>query len=403
LLDAIVQQSREARTQLEAVTVQRQEASKEIETLRQQSNEAHAGILREAQAAREAHQYLLRQTQEGAEQVNLAASSAMGHLVEASRQFAETRKEFFRGFEEEVGGVKKHLGEVRQSFQELPRQVDDFRQRLSDSRAQVQALDESTRVMRQNREELEQETRQAQIRLEAVRQEAAEAERRLTPLRTEAAEAERRLAALRTELDEVERKLEEKRHVTVSQAPAVVSSSAEQEARNRLGVKVDPGVLVADVLPGTVAAAAGLVRGDIIYSVNGETVLTGADLRELIEEEENKEAIFEVMRNGVMTEVKVHLVSEGDEAAAEGRSRLGVTVDPGVVVAEVLPGTPAASAGVVPGDVINTINGEVVSTGPDLRESVEALDDHAEVTLNVIRDGEEREVRTQLDEAVPAS
>ena len=41
----------------------------------------------------------------------------------------------------------------------------------------------------------------------------------------------------------------------------------------------DPGVLVVRVEPGSPAASAGIVRGDIILSVDGRDVATGAEIR----------------------------------------------------------------------------------------------------------------------------
>src|SRR5207248_2048393 len=48
---------------------------------------------------------------------------------------------------------------------------------------------------------------------------------------------------------------------------------------------------------------------------------------------------------------------------SDGHTRLGVTVEPGVVVAAVEPGSPAAVAGVSPGDVIAAGNAEAVHPG----------------------------------------
>ena len=81
---------------------------------------------------------------------------------------------------------------------------------------------------------------------------------------------------------------------------------------------------------------------------------------------------------------------------------MGATVDPGVVVAEVTPGTPGAIAGLVRGDVITAVNGTEVFTGTELRQAVQTLAGGAEVTLRFTRGGTAHEGTTRLDE-VPAT
>jgi serine protease Do len=112
---------------------------------------------------------------------------------------------------------------------------------------------------------------------------------------------------------------------------------------------------------------------------------------------EGEDAVLRVTRGGTPGEVRVRLgPAESDEA--EGRNRLGVTVEPGVVVAEVRPGTPAAAAGLAPGDVITAVNGEAVHDGEQLRAAVQPLLERAEVRLDVSRRGEPRKVRARLDD-----
>ena len=77
---------------------------------------------------------------------------------------------------------------------------------------------------------------------------------------------------------------------------------------------------------------------------------------------------------------------------------LGLIVEPGVVVAEITPGTPAAVAGLMRGDVITAVNGEEVITGVQLRHAVQALEGHVEVTLRFTRGGTAHEVKARLDE-----
>jgi serine protease Do len=68
-------------------------------------------------------------------------------------------------------------------------------------------------------------------------------------------------------------------------------------------------------------------------------------------------------------------------------------IDPetkGVLVGEVLPGSPAEKAGLKPGDVITRFNGQAIASLPSFRLTVAASDVGKSFTLNYYRDGEER-------------
>jgi S1-C subfamily serine protease len=110
------------------------------------------------------------------------------------------------------------------------------------------------------------------------------------------------------------------------------------------------------------------------------------------------EITVQVTRGGTWTELKTHLQTQPtDVETPEGPNRLGVTVEPGVVVAEVLPGSSAAMAGLARGDLICTVNDAPVSTGEQLRQAVQPLPPAAEVRLQLSRGGEVREVMVRLD------
>jgi Do/DeqQ family serine protease len=73
----------------------------------------------------------------------------------------------------------------------------------------------------------------------------------------------------------------------------------------------------------------------------------------------------------------------------------------GVFVAEVAPGGPAERAGIRPNDVIVGFNGERVDEMNQFRIRVSSTPPGSEVTLRVLRDGREQEVRLRLGEFRP--
>lgn len=80
-------------------------------------------------------------------------------------------------------------------------------------------------------------------------------------------------------------------------------------------------------------------------------------------------------------------------AAARAIDELGIEVDPasagatGVVVAAVVPGSPADDAGVQAGDALTALGGRAVASAGELRERMRGEDPRASLTLTVVRAG----------------
>ncbi len=163
----------------------------------------------------------------------------------------------------------------------------------------------------------------------------------------------------------------------------------DAELASALGLPAPRGVLVVDVEPGAPAAAAGLRRGDVILSVNGQEVDSTGRLRNLIASAgANGTARLALLREGRRVESTVKLAELADEAERAPGSRTGpteakpldgLTVEPltdatrrrfsvppgvksGVVVTALARGSAAAEAGLRPGDVILEIDRKPVPT-----------------------------------------
>ena len=86
---------------------------------------------------------------------------------------------------------------------------------------------------------------------------------------------------------------------------------------------------------------------------------------------------------------------------SEEATRMGVTQGPGVVVYQVQSGSGADRAGLRPGDVITSLNGQAVNDPNTFRNQIAGTPPGSEVTLTIKRSGQEQQVRATLGEFTP--
>jgi serine protease Do len=91
------------------------------------------------------------------------------------------------------------------------------------------------------------------------------------------------------------------------------------------------------------------------------------------------------------------------KVTTEIASRLGLKEAKGVLVSQVQPGSAAERAGIKQGDVITAFNGIQVNDPNTFRNQVAGTPPATEVTLTILRDGREQQVRARLDEFTPQS
>ena len=180
-----------------------------------------------------------------------------------------------------------------------------------------------------------------------------------------------------------------------------------------LGMKEVNGVLVDSVAPGSAADRAGLKRGDVIESLDGQPVRDTNALRNRVANRApGTKAAVSFLRDGHEKTIDVTLDEASADATAqaaseEGRGEpngLGVAVAPltqelaeqfgipatahGLVVEQVEPDGRAAAAGLQPGDVIEEANRKPVKTIEELRTAVRATTDRP-LLLLIDRQGTE--------------
>jgi S1-C subfamily serine protease len=81
------------------------------------------------------------------------------------------------------------------------------------------------------------------------------------------------------------------------------------------------------------------------------------------------------------------------------RTQLGGYHDQGgVAIAQVSDGTPAANAGLEPGDVIQAVDGKPVNSAADFRNQIAAMKPGTKVTLRVWSQGVKKNVEVTLGE-----
>jgi serine protease Do len=182
-------------------------------------------------------------------------------------------------------------------------------------------------------------------------------------------------------------------------------AQATDEAASE-GYKSTTGVLVRGVLHNSPATGE-LHPGDIVTALNGKAIDNVTELRnEIAVATPGSEVTLNVFRDGKQQDVKIKL---GDQPANlnaladaagenQGGSTLGLRLEnlnddsaqkfgldekSGAVVTEVAPDSPAAQAGLQPGDVITHINHHRVSTAGDADQALAKADPKSGVQLQI--------------------
>jgi serine protease Do len=213
------------------------------------------------------------------------------------------------------------------------------------------------------------------------------------------------------------------------------------------------GAMVDGINPNSPASTAGLREKDVVVEFDGERVRSAGHLSRLVSETPaGREVAMAVMRDGRRTVLRIvpdaqergwfdprfgEVMESGEwreqveharraareigrnipevmESMREGipgpnRARLGVSVQQlsgdlaeyfgvksGVLVASVVPDSPAARAGLKAGDVITAINGKPIATSRELVTALPAGDASQEISLMVVREKKEIVVKANL-------
>ena len=177
-----------------------------------------------------------------------------------------------------------------------------------------------------------------------------------------------------------------------------VSIQAVNESlAKELGLKEARGALVANLVEDGPAKKAGVKRGDVIVRVNEEEIespralslkaadLTPGDVAKIavIRDGEKRDIEIKVgklpgpkqLAKALRPALQKKLGIEGQNLTPEIGKQIGAKAKKGVVISNVLPGTPAAAAGLRRGDIIVEANRKAVADTEELRAALKKGED----------------------------
>ena len=166
--------------------------------------------------------------------------------------------------------------------------------------------------------------------------------------------------------------------------------SVTADMAESMGLKSDKGAIVAETMPGTPAAEAGIKPGDVITKLNGQAVENAGDLTLRIGSfKPDAKVELTYLRNGEEKTAQITLGNQKNEKVAKADTTqkaqgatLGIQIAPakdvagagdkGVAVVGVDPDGTAAEQGLTTGDVILDVSGKPVSTPEDVKSGIAA-------------------------------
>ena len=203
--------------------------------------------------------------------------------------------------------------------------------------------------------------------------------------------------------------------------------SIDETLAESMGLEKTEGALIASVEPGSPAERGGFQVGDVIVKFNGEDVESARALPRMVAESDNGDVVpVEIVRDGKRESLDVTLGNmPTDETVAmnepqaenDGTPKLGLTLsalskeakqrfklsdeETGVLVTDVLRGSPAAEKGLERGDIITRVGRTSVTKPDEVVSEVKraAEKEQKSVLLLIKRNGMSRFVAVPLAKA----
>jgi serine protease Do len=189
----------------------------------------------------------------------------------------------------------------------------------------------------------------------------------------------------------------------------VFIADVSAELGTSFGYQGRGGVLIQDVEPGGPGERAGIKPGDIVIERDGKAVDDATTFRNAIAQTPPGTKIaLRVFREGKPVELSAklgELPNEGgvakpskpgrapevgvalSDTTPELRQRLSLGDARGAVVTEVQPGSPAAEAGLRPGDLLMQVGGSHVKDAASAKQALAKTDTKKPMRVRVLREG----------------
>lgn len=211
----------------------------------------------------------------------------------------------------------------------------------------------------------------------------------------------------------------------------VYMQDLNEDIAEALGIEVEEGVLINDVIDDSPADKAGLEDGDVIVRLGSDVVDDSGDLSKAIKSRKPGEKVdLVIYRDGEKKDISV-VLGESQERKdrrfsleapkAKQYSQLfkemtsggylGVVlqslseqladyfeVEDGVLITEVEKDSPADKAGLKAGDVIVALNGKEVNTPSDVSSMIRKYEEGEKVDIEVVRKGSEMQFTAEIAE-----
>jgi C-terminal processing protease CtpA/Prc len=174
--------------------------------------------------------------------------------------------------------------------------------------------------------------------------------------------------------------------------------------RAQLGISAGQGLLVVNLRDDGASAQAGLKQNDILLTLAGQPLAAADDLRKHLKAAGESAVPLKVLRAGkpLVVQVRpVYRVTLGPAAEHKTEYYIGVSIDApddavraqlalpagqGVIISDVLQGSPAEKAGIKKHDIVLDMGGKLIDSPQTLASLVQAAQDRP-TTLKVLRAG----------------
>ena len=183
----------------------------------------------------------------------------------------------------------------------------------------------------------------------------------------------------------------------------VAISEVSQADLDKLSLEY--GVRVEKVMEGSIAEAAGLQPGDVVTAINDRPAYSPARLQHLVGEASGASKVM-VSRDGEALQIKAAFAE-----LQTGKARLGVRIqemtdelkeafgtegNAGVLISQVVSGSPAKQAGLKAGDVIVSLGQGEITSVPDVYSVLDGYSPGDSIDIAFVRDREKRVMQIAL-------